>query len=634
MESSDTDILDIEINDDLLTELAALLLPQDEEHDPNQPQDSLHSLMQTASIFFLGYFLNSLVGLGLSAFETVNNAEEGQLYASLATIIGMMGWLPTIFASVNQAIPTVVSSVRGRIKLLTKIIDELDERDEATEITASDTTLTVDAWRRALQNDVNKQRFSMQQLYWSGHYATPLLAILPIAAQLSSYKFFDWLDNHNGDADITLNYFRIAAGGILFYSYSVMLNSFGNGLDHSNRMTLIKFIASLVGGALGHFLTVGIFDKRLGFVGMSVGVSCASFLSAVFMEAYFFCSHIFNKEIRRYGLYSWRQGGMLPNKMLREIFKLGGPTAAFIASDVGFFVAQTIMAIRKGDQALRILTALQFPFQLTTIFFFATGGAAEAHVGEKIGEQKYADMRRVFAGFQSMALLLATLFSLVMFFIPAKVLASFTIDMSLTDNIDCLPVLTFCFYLLGIMEFLEALRIQPSYHFISMKDPNLMAIFQIATTWLIGFPACLYFTSDSGIDTLAGMMEAMGFESLPDALMPVTSVAGLMFGRLIGAIPAVLSIWTAALYTQNRYGDMTSMEIPGRLLRWLSSPCRRRGERVRLLGDNENASSDPRINFANGGRRKPGFFQCQADRPDQNIQNNERNRFVASCGIL
>ena len=290
--------------------------------------------------------------------------------------------------------------------------------------------------------------------------------------------------------ELAIPYLNLVAASLIPLIVFQSFKQFSDGMSMTKYPMIATLIANIINIALNYLFIFGKFGfPELGIVGAAIG----TLVSRIIMVFYLWFLLLRNNKTRPYLLDLNFLN--LSKEMINKLFNLGFPSAMQMFFEVAIFTAAIWLSgiLGKNPQA-----ANQIALNLSSMTFMVAMGlsvVAMIRVGNQMGLNKYAELRRIAFSIFLIAILFAIIFaSLFLIFndILPKLYLDFDDPSKIFDNYEVLEIAKTLLIIAAIFQISDTIQVIALGALRGMQDVLIPTLITFISYWVIGFPISYY----------------------------------------------------------------------------------------------------------------------------------------------
>ena len=290
--------------------------------------------------------------------------------------------------------------------------------------------------------------------------------------------------------ELAIPYLNLVAASLIPLIVFQSFKQFSDGMSMTKYPMIATLIANIINVVLNYLFIFGKFGfPELGIVGAAIG----TLVSRIIMVFYLWFLLLRNNKTRPYLLdLNFLD---LSKEMINKLFNLGFPSAMQMFFEVAIFTAAIWLSgiLGKNPQA-----ANQITLNLSSMTFMVAMGlsvVAMIRVGNQMGLNKYAELRRIAFSIFLIAILFAIIFaSLFLIFndILPKLYLDFDDPSKIFDNYEVLEIAKTLLIIAAIFQISDTIQVIALGALRGMQDVLIPTLITFISYWVIGFPISYY----------------------------------------------------------------------------------------------------------------------------------------------
>ena len=290
--------------------------------------------------------------------------------------------------------------------------------------------------------------------------------------------------------ELAIPYLNLVAASLIPLIVFQSFKQFSDGMSMTKYPMIATLIANIINVVLNYIFIFGKFGfPELGIVGAAIG----TLVSRIIMLFYLWFLLVRNNKTRPYLLDLNFLN--LSKEMINKLFNLGFPSAMQMFFEVAIFTAAIWLSgiLGKNPQA-----ANQIALNLSSMTFMVAMGlsvVAMIRVGNQMGLNKYAELRRIaFSIFLiaiSFAIIFASLFLIFNDLLP-KLYLDFDYPSKIFDNSEVLEIAKTLLIIAAIFQISDTIQVIALGALRGMQDVLIPTLITFISYWVIGFPISYY----------------------------------------------------------------------------------------------------------------------------------------------
>ena len=290
--------------------------------------------------------------------------------------------------------------------------------------------------------------------------------------------------------ELAIPYLNLVAASLIPLIVFQSFKQFSDGMSMTKYPMIATLIANIINVVLNYLFIFGKFGfPELGIVGAAIG----TLVSRIIMVFYLWFLLLRNNKTRPYLLDLNFLN--LSKEMINKLFNLGFPSAMQMFFEVAIFTAAIWLSgiLGKNPQA-----ANQIALNLSSMTFMIAMGlsvVATIRVGNQMGLNKYAELRRIAFSIFLIAILFAIIFaSLFLIFndILPKLYLDFDDPSKISDNYEVLEIAKTLLIIAAIFQISDTIQVIALGALRGMQDVLIPTLITFISYWVIGFPISYY----------------------------------------------------------------------------------------------------------------------------------------------
>ena len=290
--------------------------------------------------------------------------------------------------------------------------------------------------------------------------------------------------------ELAIPYLNLVAASLIPLIVFQSFKQFSDGMSMTKYPMIATLIANIINVVLNYIFIFGKFGfPELGIVGAAIG----TLVSRIIMLFYLWFLLVRNNKTRPYLLDLNFLN--LSKEMINKLFNLGFPSAMQMFFEVAIFTAAIWLSgiLGKNPQA-----ANQIALNLSSMTFMVAMGlsvVAMIRVGNQMGLNKYAELRRIAFSIFLIAILFAIIFaSLFLIFndILPKLYLDFDDPSKISDNYEVLEIAKTLLIIAAIFQISDTIQVIALGALRGMQDVLIPTLITFISYWVIGFPISYY----------------------------------------------------------------------------------------------------------------------------------------------
>ncbi len=290
--------------------------------------------------------------------------------------------------------------------------------------------------------------------------------------------------------ELAIPYLNLVAASLIPLIVFQSFKQFSDGMSMTKYPMIATLIANIINVVLNYLFIFGKFGfPELGIVGAAIG----TLVSRIIMVFYLWFLLLRNNKTRPYLLDLNFLN--LSKEMINKLFNLGFPSAMQMFFEVAIFTAAIWLSgiLGKNPQA-----ANQIALNLSSMTFMVAMGlsvVAMIRVGNQMGLNKYAELRRIAFSIFLIAILFAIIFaSLFLIFndILPKLYLDFDDPSKIFDNYEVLEIAKTLLIIAAIFQISDTIQVIALGALRGMQDVLIPTLITFISYWVIGFPISYY----------------------------------------------------------------------------------------------------------------------------------------------
>ena len=290
--------------------------------------------------------------------------------------------------------------------------------------------------------------------------------------------------------ELAIPYLNLVAASLIPLIVFQSFKQFSDGMSMTKYPMIATLIANIINVVLNYIFIFGKFGfPELGIVGAAIG----TLVSRIIMLFYLWFLLVRNNKTRPYLLDLNFLN--LSKEMINKLFNLGFPSAMQMFFEVAIFTAAIWLSgiLGKNPQA-----ANQIALNLSSMTFMVAMGlsvVAMIRVGNQMGLNKYAELRRIAFSIFLIAILFAIIFaSLFLIFndVLPKLYLDFDDPSKIFDNYEVLEIAKTLLIIAAIFQISDTIQVIALGALRGMQDVLIPTLITFISYWVIGFPISYY----------------------------------------------------------------------------------------------------------------------------------------------
>jgi MATE family multidrug resistance protein len=290
--------------------------------------------------------------------------------------------------------------------------------------------------------------------------------------------------------ELAIPYLNLVAASLIPLIVFQSFKQFSDGMSMTKYPMIATLIANIINVVLNYIFIFGKFGfPELGIVGAAIG----TLVSRIIMLFYLWFLLVRNNKTRPYLLDLNFLN--LSKEMINKLFNLGFPSAMQMFFEVAIFTAAIWLSgiLGKNPQA-----ANQIALNLSSMTFMVAMGlsvVAMIRVGNQMGLNKYAELRRIAFSIFLIAILFAIIFaSLFLIFndVLPKLYLDFDDPSKIFDNSEVLEIAKTLLIIAAIFQISDTIQVIALGALRGMQDVLIPTLITFISYWVIGFPISYY----------------------------------------------------------------------------------------------------------------------------------------------
>ena len=290
--------------------------------------------------------------------------------------------------------------------------------------------------------------------------------------------------------ELAIPYLNLVAASLIPLIVFQSFKQFSDGMSMTKYPMIATLIANIINVVLNYLFIFGKFGfPELGIVGAAIG----TLVSRIIMVFYLWFLLLRNNKTKPYLLDLNFLN--LSKEMINKLFNLGFPSAMQMFFEVAIFTAAIWLSgiLGKNPQA-----ANQIALNLSSMTFMVAMGlsvVAMIRVGNQMGLNKYAELRRIAFSIFLIAILFAIIFaSLFLIFndILPKLYLDFDDPSKIFDNYEVLEIAKTLLIIAAIFQISDTIQVIALGALRGMQDVLIPTLITFISYWVIGFPISYY----------------------------------------------------------------------------------------------------------------------------------------------
>lgn len=319
-------------------------------------------------------------------------------------------------------------------------------------------------------------------IFQHGMLLTTIIGVIMFVALLFLKPILYYLDQPEEVVVLAIPYYEIVSFSMIPLMVFQGFKQFTDGLSQTKYAMYATIMANVINVILNFMLIYGIWIfPRLELVGAAIGTLISRIAMVVFI-------YLVLSNIKKFEIYLKRlQFKEIKKWYLKNIIKLGLPTALQMLFEVGLFTSSVLLA---GTLGAFPQAANQIALKLaSTTFMIAVGVgvAATVRVGNQKGLQNYAELRRI--AFSNFLLIFFIMSSFSIGFILFKDVLPYIF----TNNLEVIGIASTLLVIAGIFQISDGLQAVILGALRGLQDVNMPTVLTFIAYWIIGFPVSYFF---------------------------------------------------------------------------------------------------------------------------------------------
>ena len=290
--------------------------------------------------------------------------------------------------------------------------------------------------------------------------------------------------------ELAIPYLNLVAASLIPLIIFQSFKQFSDGMSMTKYPMTATLIANIINVVLNYIFIFGKFGfPELGMVGAAIG----TLVSRIIMLFHLWYLLLQHKKTRAYLLDINFLN--LSKNMINKLFNLGFPSAMQMFFEVAIFTAAIWLSgiLGKNPQA-----ANQIALNLSSMTFMVAMGlsvVAMIRVGNQMGLNKYAELRRIAFSIFMIAILFAIIFaSLFLIFndLLPKLYLDFDHPSKIFDSYEVLGIAKNLLLIAAVFQISDTIQVIALGALRGMQDVLIPTLITFISYWIIGFPISFY----------------------------------------------------------------------------------------------------------------------------------------------
>lgn len=290
--------------------------------------------------------------------------------------------------------------------------------------------------------------------------------------------------------ELAIPYLNLVAASLIPLIIFQSFKQFSDGMSMTKYPMTATLIANIINVVLNYIFIFGKFGfPELGIVGAAIG----TLVSRIIMLFHLWYLLLQHKKTRAYLLDINFLN--LSKNMINKLFNLGFPSAMQMFFEVAIFTAAIWLSgiLGKNPQA-----ANQIALNLSSMTFMVAMGlsvVAMIRVGNQMGLNKYAELRRIAFSIFMIAILFAIIFaSLFLIFndLLPKLYLDFDHPSKIFDSYEVLGIAKNLLLIAAVFQISDTIQVIALGALRGMQDVLIPTLITFISYWIIGFPISFY----------------------------------------------------------------------------------------------------------------------------------------------
>lgn len=290
--------------------------------------------------------------------------------------------------------------------------------------------------------------------------------------------------------ELAIPYLNLVAASLIPLIIFQSFKQFSDGMSMTKYPMTATLIANIINIILNYIFIFGKFGfPELGIVGAAIG----TLVSRIIMLFHLWYLLLQHKKTRAYLLDINFLN--LSKNMINKLFNLGFPSAMQMFFEVAIFTAAIWLSgiLGKNPQA-----ANQIALNLSSMTFMVAMGlsvVAMIRVGNQMGLNKYAELRRIAFSIFMIAILFAIIFaSLFLIFndLLPKLYLDFDHPSKIFDSYEVLGIAKNLLLIAAVFQISDTIQVIALGALRGMQDVLIPTLITFISYWIIGFPISFY----------------------------------------------------------------------------------------------------------------------------------------------
>lgn len=290
--------------------------------------------------------------------------------------------------------------------------------------------------------------------------------------------------------ELAIPYLNLVAASLIPLIIFQSFKQFSDGMSMTKYPMTATLIANIINIILNYIFIFGKFGfPELGIVGAAIG----TLVSRIIMLFHLWYLLLQHKKTRAYLLDINFLN--LSKNMINKLFNLGFPSAMQMFFEVAIFTAAIWLSgiLGKNPQA-----ANQIALNLSSMTFMVAMGlsvVAMIRVGNQMGLNKYAELRRIAFSIFMISILFAIIFaSLFLIFndLLPKLYLDFDHPSKIFDSYEVLGIAKNLLLIAAVFQISDTIQVIALGALRGMQDVLIPTLITFISYWIIGFPISFY----------------------------------------------------------------------------------------------------------------------------------------------
>ncbi len=318
-------------------------------------------------------------------------------------------------------------------------------------------------------------------IFQHGIFITIILGFLICLLMLASQQLMYYMKQPTEVVELAKPYYQVIAYSMVPVMVFQGFKQFADGLSLTKYAMQAALIANVINVFFNYVLIYGKLGfPELGVVGSAIGTLISRFIMVGFMIYIIKTRKEFAPFVEQFSFKN------IKKKILKEIYKLGYPTALQMWFEVTLFAAGIFIA---GSIGTNSQAANQIALNLASMTFMIAVGlgvTATIRVGNQKGLQNFKELRRIAISIFLLMVIIDVIFAIA--FIAFKsILPTFYVD-----NIEVIGVAKTLIIIAGFFQLSDGIQVVVLGALRGLQDVKIPMAITFIAYWLIGFPICYY----------------------------------------------------------------------------------------------------------------------------------------------